>query len=56
VLVHHLPLAVAPLEDMGAARAGLDAVGKDPVQTPRHGQVAVHLNREIGNVEIDPPG
>ena len=33
MLVHHLPLGVAPLEDTGAARAELDAVGQDPVQT-----------------------
>ncbi len=55
MLVHHLLLAVAPFEDTGAARAGLGAVGKDPVQASRHGRVAVDVDREIGNIEINLP-
>lgn len=56
VLMHQLPLAVAPLEDTSAARSAFAAVGNDPVQAPSHGQVAIRSDGEIGNVEIDPPG
>ena len=54
--MHQLPLAVAPLEDAGAAGAGFAAVGNDPVQAPRHGQVAIRSDGEIGNVKINPAG
>ena len=56
MLVHHLPLAVAPLEDTGATGAGPGAIGGDPVQAPRHGQVAVRLNVRWGTSKSIRPG
>jgi ketosteroid isomerase-like protein len=56
VLVDHLPAVVAPLEDAGAAGLCLGTVRADVVESPGHGEVAVHTDGEVGDVEVDAPG